>query len=232
MRPRIVGLFHGALYSEIGAPKRKSHVLREFKRATGRLAKLPRGTRVGVEISPRELRLFTKRPRKAPFDALVMTALLARKLGHKVVPLDSNAASLRHNLSLAEAADVRHAVLRQLTQPAQMEVISGVAFQRYMTAVRRDYLISRLRSIAVGKRLLSERLPVAFLGETHLHDLKPLLKDTHYFHHTPEPVARQLLANHERVVRRSWPALRARLDAHTRKRLRPAVRAFRREERK
>lgn len=175
-RPVIVGLTHFPNRSITDADLER--VGREAERAAKVMTGLPRGTRVGLELSRKDLQLV---PRLDRFHLFLVIANAAQRRGLELVPLDLESGNRRHRVLEIEGRRAMR-IIKSTDDPEARE--------RYVKSVRDFWLTAKMRSVAMGKRILRHQPAVSFIGNGHAVDLQEPLGETHRFDLSPEPEGR------------------------------------------
>jgi len=221
-RKEVVGLAHAVGRDELDRPIRDERLAREFSRAEKKLKRMPRGAKVGVEMTPKELEGIRGKLAEphdyGTNDVLDSVTRRALELGLVVVPLDSES-GLRRHLEKRHKLRLTSTRLREMGRLGmeQSPEDKSKREQRFLDLMASSYL----RSIGMGKKLQEEGLRLSFTGDVHAHDLKPVLERTHKFSLSPEPMAKFVAKEFQRrlVASEGLRTLREKLEAHARKRL-------------
>ncbi|HEV8289993.1 MAG TPA: hypothetical protein VGQ00_03525 [Candidatus Norongarragalinales archaeon] len=171
-KPRLVGVF--ALSPE--------ETMREFRRVSGLLSSLPKGTRIGFAVSRSEFeRLVSNKDATVGLDLVKALALNAHAKGLEVVPLDSEKRSV--------AVERATGALRGLQEVQSMHLPAPLS-ELYEAAVKKAYghvhAWSRFNGMLMAKKMINQDLPVTVMSDVHVKILEPALKNHFVIDKSPE----------------------------------------------
>ncbi|GEM_PF-6891121 len=166
-KPRIVGLIHNSS-SHLNERENSAMLAEERARVLRALDKMPAGTRVGIELTPS---LLEAKSEGWPGDIFAFVIREARHRKLNLVLLDTELRWKKHLQIFSLLSDLN----KLRGTPAWTDKLRDQYFQ-----VQRNYIVhTYTRSLGMGLKLKSGKLPLSFIGAGHAFQLTEPLSKTH-----------------------------------------------------